>query len=330
MALCAKYMSLIFCVNISYIFLRYISTVLSIFFTNCSYYYHSLYQVSEKSCPKQWSLWLSFGRRSIGMSIIKLNKGAGVLHLLSQSFRSNSGTVSYITTWSLPFTAFPSHYSLSSNLSTLYNLSYRRRLVCNLWFASRRSQYLRPYCVEWHDDWWIMNWEGFARKGLWSNRDTVPEFACRDWGKPQNSSVRIADFPAQILTEYLPNASPERCSYTDRLILRVPLYKEQRRGMNCLVVHFSDKQGMLQEILWICFGAGLRPNITKGTKAVCTVSDKGRQDDDTWHARIVGKDESSMNVEVSRTVNQTYIGFVFINALTNDDAIASNDRVIDW
>jgi hypothetical protein len=44
----------------------------------------------------------------------------------------------------------------------------------------------------------------------------------------------------------------------------------------------------------------VRPNITKGTKAICTVTDVGREDDMVWHTRIVGKDESSMNVEVSR------------------------------
>jgi hypothetical protein len=61
--------------------------------------------------------------------------------------------------------------------------------------------------------------------------------------------------------------------------------------------------------MWISFGTGVRPNITKGTKAVCTVSDKGREDDKAWHARIVGKDENSMNVEVSRT----YIRFESTN-----------------
>jgi hypothetical protein len=45
------------------------------------------------------------------------------------------------------------------------------------------------------------------------------------------------------------------------------------------------------------FGTGKRPNVIKGTKAICTVGDK-REDDKIWHARVMGKDESSMNVEV--------------------------------
>jgi hypothetical protein len=32
---------------------------------------------------------------------------------------------------------------------------------------------------------WIVNWKGFGRKRSWSNRDSIPAFASKDWGKPQ-------------------------------------------------------------------------------------------------------------------------------------------------
>jgi hypothetical protein len=52
---------------------------------------------------------------------------------------------------------------------------------------------------------------------------------------------------------------------------------------------------------WSFLGTGVRPNIIKGTKAVCAASEKRKDDDKIWYARIVGKDENSMNVEVSES-----------------------------
>ena len=61
------------------------------------------------------------------------------------------------------------------------------------------------------------------------------------------------------------------------------------RHLNCR--HFT------KQLSFFC--TGVRPNIIKGTKAVCAVSDKRKEDDKIWYARLVGKDENSMNVEVS-------------------------------
>jgi hypothetical protein len=68
-----------------------------------------------------------------------------------------------------------------------------------------------------------MNWEGFGRDNLWNNRETLPEFACEDWGNPQISSFSIAEFQAHVRTHYLPSASQEPYSFTDLLSLRALL-----------------------------------------------------------------------------------------------------------
>jgi hypothetical protein len=59
----------------------------------------------------------------------------------------------------------------------------------------------------------MMNWKGFGRKWSWRNRGNILEFACRDWGKPQETAVRIADALAKIQTEHLLNTSLEGYHY---------------------------------------------------------------------------------------------------------------------
>jgi len=74
-----------------------------------------------------------------------------------------------------------------------------------------------------------------------------------------------------------------------------------RRGQSFhLIIGFSGRTyDSNKDVVQLVFTYGVRPNIIKGTKAVCTVSDKRNEDDKIWYARIVGKDENSMNVEVS-------------------------------
>jgi hypothetical protein len=47
---------------------------------------------------------------------------------------------------------------------------------------------------------------GFGSKRFWPKRGIIPAFVLRDWGKP---SVRIADIPAEIRTEKLPNTTSQ-------------------------------------------------------------------------------------------------------------------------
>jgi hypothetical protein len=75
----------------------------------------------------------------------------------------------------------------------------------------------------------------------------------------------------------------------------------------------------------IIFGTGVRPNIIKGTKAVCTVSDKRNEDDKIWYARIVGKDENSMNVEVSGFYELVHQ----IKAVLNFNVFMMNNKQIE-
>ncbi|KDR22723.1 Hemocyte protein-glutamine gamma-glutamyltransferase [Zootermopsis nevadensis] len=74
-----------------------------------------------------------------------------------------------------------------------------------------------------------------------------------------------------------------------------------------LVIGFSGRvYDLKKDLVQLVFTYGNRPNIIKGTKAICTMSDKRRDDVKAWHARTVGKDENSMNVEVKP---QRYMAF---------------------
>jgi hypothetical protein len=61
---------------------------------------------------------------------------------------------------------------------------------------------------------WLGNYE---LKKIWKEARTIPAFSWRDWGKPRNSSVGIARFPAKIRTENLSNTSLGRQRCTDLL-----------------------------------------------------------------------------------------------------------------
>jgi len=50
----------------------------------------------------------------------------------------------------------------------------------------------------------------FGSKWLWSISRSETEFNWRDWEKPRERSVRIAEIPAQIQTWYFPNTNAER------------------------------------------------------------------------------------------------------------------------
>ncbi|KAJ4433082.1 hypothetical protein ANN_15339 [Periplaneta americana] len=75
-----------------------------------------------------------------------------------------------------------------------------------------------------------------------------------------------------------------------------------------LVVNFSGRgYDPEKDSVQLIFSYGLRPNVIKGTKGVSTVTEKKTEDENAWYARLVGKDESSMNVEV-RSPPDTPVG----------------------
>jgi hypothetical protein len=41
---------------------------------------------------------------------------------------------------------------------------------------------------------------------------TISVFARRDWGRQQDTSVRVANIPAEILTEHFPKTATLTCS----------------------------------------------------------------------------------------------------------------------
>jgi hypothetical protein len=64
--------------------------------------------------------------------------------------------------------------------------------------------------IEWRDDRGMVIWKAFGRKRPWSNRGAISEFAWRNWRRPRELSVRIAE----IRTQRLRNTNQENCRYT--------------------------------------------------------------------------------------------------------------------
>jgi hypothetical protein len=79
----------------------------------------------------------------------------------------------------------------------------RISIMLSVMLILRHSQYL-DYITS--NEWMMMNWKGLWRKQSWPIICTVPQFACRNWGKSQETS-RIAAVRAMIWTQQLPNTS---------------------------------------------------------------------------------------------------------------------------
>jgi hypothetical protein len=62
-----------------------------------------------------------------------------------------------------------------------------------------------------------MNCKRFGRKRSRPSWDTILEFAWRERGNIWETSARTARVPVKIRTEHLPNRSPERYRYSNRL-----------------------------------------------------------------------------------------------------------------
>jgi hypothetical protein len=67
-------------------------------------------------------------------------------------------------------------------------------------------------------------------------------FARRNWRKPRETSVRIADVPAEIRTEHLPNTSLEHYGYTRRLPTAAAWVRSQVRHVGFVLDSVSLKQ----------------------------------------------------------------------------------------
>jgi hypothetical protein len=68
------------------------------------------------------------------------------------------------------------------------------RIFCCDLFCGAISSTL--HSIGWYDELWIMNWDGFGRKNLWHNWDTIPTVVWMNWGKPWKSSVKISEGPS--------------------------------------------------------------------------------------------------------------------------------------
>jgi hypothetical protein len=80
----------------------------------------------------------------------------------------------------------------SSTISSVNSIS---------WLILRYFLYLS---LEMSDDSSMINWKIFGRKRSWPNRGTIQAFSWWDWVKLWETSVKIADDPADIRTEYIP------------------------------------------------------------------------------------------------------------------------------
>jgi hypothetical protein len=68
------------------------------------------------------------------------------------------------------------------------------------------------HSVEQDGHWWTVNCKGFRRNGSWSSPCIILVFSWR-----QENLVRIANVPAKIRTQHLPNSSVDRYRYTNLL-----------------------------------------------------------------------------------------------------------------
>jgi hypothetical protein len=88
--------------------------------------------------------------------------------------------------------------------------NYSISVSCTVYILSVIYVYLRfstENTYRWTVGWWMDS-------ELEMNRDTIPGFAWRDWGKPRNISVRILSVPAEIGTAYLQSTGVDLYFYT--------------------------------------------------------------------------------------------------------------------
>lgn len=89
--------------------------------------------------------------------------------------------------------------------------------------------------VEWWDDRSVISWKGFGRKLGWSNRDTTPEFAWKDWGISWKTLISITAVPLEIITDHLHNTT-----HIKNLILPTNAFK-----LKDLAVHLNSIENQI-------------------------------------------------------------------------------------
>lgn len=101
------------------------------------------------------------------------------------------------------------------------------------------------------DHLWMTNWEGFRRKWWGSKRNTIPAFAYRCWGEPQETLVTIADVPVKIRTVHIWNKSLYRYGWANQLgfVCSLAGHKEYTRQYNVISWQLDDNKGVKERQL---------------------------------------------------------------------------------
>jgi hypothetical protein len=113
----------------------------------------------------------------------------------------------------------------------------------------------------WYNDRLMMHWKEFGRKRSCLLRGIFPEIACKDWGKPTNTTIRAAVTPGDIRIEHVLNigliVTKGRQSLHLIDILSFPSVSTHRRTESCHESQMdSTRNGSLFSQKLICWKYG--------------------------------------------------------------------------